>query len=1671
MSSDLIGEAQANADATRRELTIQPPPKRPWIENPAVPFGEALPARDPDPIGYAPTSEQQPQPPLMGATEGLPFGDEIPSTTIGFAPTSEQQPTPPNLSQATPPSTFGDDLPSPITHSTQGGMLDDLFTSRTGQALVPGMQPGRNIAEEVMAPYKLQAQADAQRQGEFVDSFLGSRDSIIDRNYATSNTGVGQSMLMLGESLTASNARRLEGAASIASLGTGQSWAESRGEQIANMPSPPDSLNNPIGEIAPGAAAPEVQTGASAWYSSITGQASAVANLVGSLFTPLDGKFDSITDLPDVLFGAPFKFGAAIGRNVSGTRGRADTSQGEAIDVAATALGQSIAPAENINGGYIMNPADGRFGAQGSGLGGAALYGFSIFQNLVGASIYSITDAGAVANQALIGLPIVGESIRQVTNNFGSDLVNRPELQQLGYRYYQAFGGADLSFTQDRDTLQSKQSNAYLNILDPKAEGGAWWARFGVGMALDLFTGGVDDIVRIGVRGAPVGRVAIPYPSLRTSIARIGRPGRTPTGLRIPFVETTEQVASRTAREARRAAVAPTLGTDINGVPDPWTTPESPATVIQPPNYGRGGQPGVGRVVEPPTEPDPWGQSPPSQTATPHSVAQPTAIVAQGEAVFSNGTDALAVSIITNPGLMPPRALNQRMIDADMAAFNEQVYAQPLDGSQPLLGTDSQVDADMAAFNPQVYAQVIPEDSGTYLPSQSPTRLLPGQASLPGQELLPGQEMLPGQELLPGQMEQPQLPAGAERTLITPEPSSGQTIITPAPRVVEPEIPVTLKPKPPEASTPPTTVIPVTPEQTMLRAVANDPTSLEAANPVVRAAVVKESIDSQILDDVGGGEFQYTDATVREQNRMVRRLERQVENLKIKEQSARQRRLDTTPIAKERIALQSQIEDAKFEIGKMRQSMPEDKALLDTASPVVTAVDMRPGMTLDAYLGSTQRDITSRDMAQVPRTLKDLTALGKFLTGNDGKPIVSLTRKRPLDTSELKKLRSMYGFVFDKVGKPIPQAVLEANPLMRVETAVDSSQIPTKTAFVQTPEARQPAVTVTQQAPDPRFADKEYAAPGSPQAITEVMKAREQARADFMSSQSEEASHALDDLSTEPGSAVAVEEFAQNAPTHLKPTEPGTKKQASKMLKARAKVHESGQIASELEDKIAFAQAALVQDTKELQRVVGDGRAVVADEVLTHRVMGVEPKKAPPAGYTPYDVSEAVSLLQYEAYQNKKPFDFTKLQEYAQDIASGKREPVGISPDTPFPIVREDPEFLATVPYAQIMAKAGELGGIPLDQPFAQIFHQVQDRVLKSSTGTAENPSNFIYYDRIEDIPTPVSLPEALAYLRNTKKISDVQLTPKFRKAAEKTAQEVNKVTWYHGTRVGMDDVTNMHPNAGSSSNLDMGAGLYLTPDPQVGGLYARAAKHTESAVDQLIEHSPTGNLHEVVVNLDRVVLSSDVIPKPILDQLKQVMGLSKLTKASTFADIWKELKDSGVSALTYQNLSAEVATILKGSGLDGIQRDIGLKKSSMAGDLLVLDTLDGSPLPANTTTKTEGFGTPDSLDSKIARHQVDSMMDELDSTKHTKANELQSRLQVEGQHLQDLSEQYAKTLRQAETEVGDYVKQSEVLAEMVERQRRIVEGIQQEQAPTIAQRQAKNKIEATRTNRDSPCL
>jgi len=122
-----------------------------------------------------------------------------------------------------------DGVPSPAS-SVQGGQLEDPFASRTGQALapsptaivpeqglIPGYEPGRNVYDEVMAPYKLQQQQDAQRQGEFVDSFLGSRDSVIDRSYATENTPVGQSMLRLQEEMNASVAERAAGAAAITS--------------------------------------------------------------------------------------------------------------------------------------------------------------------------------------------------------------------------------------------------------------------------------------------------------------------------------------------------------------------------------------------------------------------------------------------------------------------------------------------------------------------------------------------------------------------------------------------------------------------------------------------------------------------------------------------------------------------------------------------------------------------------------------------------------------------------------------------------------------------------------------------------------------------------------------------------------------------------------------------------------------------------------------------------------------------------------------------------------------------------------------------------------------------------------------------------------------------------------------------------------------------------------------------------------------------------------------------------------------------------------------------------------------------------------------------------------------------------------------------------------------
>jgi hypothetical protein len=1507
----LIQESETSNDP-RTEVAIEPPPRRPPLEGFSQP---------PDTFPRDIPGVQNPPAPAPVAPSGGTISNQ--DSTIGYAPNSEQQPNF-DIEGAPTPVPFGSHLPTQTEYRTQGGTLDQLYGNEPPQpnlTIAEQMGQGRNVTQETLQPFVIQAQQDQARQSALLGEFFGSRDSIVDRRYATSNTGLGQNSLQyLPESLSISNQRRLEGARLFGDLAYGQPSPE-RGTQIPGMPPPPDSTNPTVGSIVPGGGAP-TEPENPGWLQSTTGQLSALGNFVGSLFAAPGGSWDAGDIIPFLTNEAPVaRLGnslvaglisggrtaipsqtfspVGIGSNLAMT-GRpgtplptADRQVYENIGNRALGLGMSVAASPDINGGYRFDPIAGNFGAFGNGLGGAAMYTLSFAQNLVGASIYSIADAGLAANQALIGLPVVGDDIRRITNNAGADLVNRPEMQQFGYRFNQAFSGTDLSFTQDRDTTESRRANQYLNILDPKATGFGWWSRFAVGFALDMFTGGVDEIVRPGIRVARVGRVPVPYPSLRTSVARIGRPGRTATGQRIPFIETHEQVSRRGARELRREATrdAETLrimeeqaaaeaargesvlgaleegisraqgqqlpANEINGIPDPWNTPAAPNN-LQTPDYQQ----------------------------------YRVATVESGSAWFSNGDEALGVKIEPLPRLAPPLLPSatgmgeaafgsniSEIVDADMAAFGNDLPGEVVEGDMSMFPPElspEQVDADMGAFGSKVDPLTLDQDMRVFADETKPI-----QPSAMDSELVEATE--------------------------------------PLIRVVPAEQRAT------------DSAVPTSPN---LRRIVQQRLNNQPIEPQARAQVLQEAVDEDILEELDGGILRYTEADYRESQRKIKRMERRLEDLSARESRLRMKRESTTDVARERIAVQSELEDVKAESGSIRRSLDEeDKALLDEASPVISAVELRPGMTIKQYLGGADRGATSRDLRPVTRTNEQLTALGKFLSDQNGKPLINPKRKSALETSEIRRLNQLYPGMFDKVGKPVPEAVLKADPLVRVELAQDDLGITTETAFVRTTPV-EPPVKVSYMEPDPRFAKTSTETSTTMQ---DILKIRERVRQDFLRAAADgsEEVYALSDelteLSTPPGSALDVERFANEAPDNLKPKTPETKQQASRMLKAKEKVADLGQQASELETKIAEMQATLAQDTLEYGRQVPNARQVAADEAVTAGVTGVSPRR---------------------------------------------------------------------------------------------------------SAGTKNNKG-------------VVNLPD------------------KAKKAAINLAGEVNKMVWYHGTRGDFENVSQLRPNVGSSSNLDLGAGLYLTPNPKMAQLYARAAEHTEAAVDNLVSRGK-GAVHEVAVNLDAVVESLDTVAKPILDELKQVVGLGNLTKNSTYENIWSSLRDAGVSALTFQSLSSEVAQILKSNGIDGIRRSPGIENSVLDGDLVVFDTIDGSALPAETVTRAMGYGANDMLDPKIARHQVDTAMLERYDTPYTRANELQSRLAVQGQYLDDLTRQYADVLRRAETAVGDHASELKKLQEMVEQQQRIVDELQQEQAPRTATRQAKRHLDTTK---DSPCL
>lgn len=109
-----------------------------------------------------------------------------------------------------------------------------------------------------------------------------------------------------------------------------------------------------------------------------------------------------------------------------------------------------------------------------------------------------------------------------------------------------------------------------------------------------------------------------------------------------------------------------------------------------------------------------------------------------------------------------------------------------------------------------------------------------------------------------------------------------------------------------------------------------------------------------------------------------------------------------------------------------------DSSNFAKVSPVVDSNIFKPQMRPNRQVDEVRRlDPTKPLPGQVRRTNADLTRLAQTITDENGKPLVSHTRRKPLSGRDIERLNQKYPGVFDRYGTAIPESL--DSPLARVD--------------------------------------------------------------------------------------------------------------------------------------------------------------------------------------------------------------------------------------------------------------------------------------------------------------------------------------------------------------------------------------------------------------------------------------------------------------------------------------------------------------------------------------------------------------------------------------------------------------------------------------------------------------
>jgi hypothetical protein len=248
--------------------------------------------------------------------------------------------------------------------------------------------------------------------------------------------------------------------------------------------------------------------------------------------------------------------------------------------------------------------------------------------------------------------------------------------------------------------------------------------------------------------------------------------------------------------------------------------------------------------------------------------------------------------------------------------------------------------------------------------------------------------------------------------------------------------------------------------------------------------------------------------------------------------------------------------------------------------------------------------------------------------------------------------------------------------------------------------------------------------------------------------------------------------------------------------------------------------------------------------------------------------------------------------------------------------------------------------------------------------------------------------------------------------------------TFYHGTKLDIDDLSRINPVAGSSPN-ELGAGVYFTTKPEVATQFALAHPQVNKP------HVPTaryfengsGMVHEVGLDTRRA-LNANVKPdenvrKVFVDSVKQFLDpkltrsyIAKISNAAldkywtAFRETWAELNPRMIPEDKMLTFQRSVAAGIQGLGYDSI-----IKQT--ADDVIVNVLKTEGPLPIETISKV-AVGTGDMLEQKAARLSVDRWADDLFGSATSATNRLQSHLSLEAENAERLQSAYLKAEQQA---------------------------------------------------------